>query len=115
MPNSYYFRGDLYSAKWLVESVKAGKLVDKDDFFLREVNGKGIKRFDLVKGRVKYTMTEALKVFEIAAANRKKNNTSANFWKEIEALAIFPNRPSESLRNFYKHNSQRGVEEYIKE
>jgi len=28
-----YFESDVYSAKWLVDSVKEGKLLDKDQYF----------------------------------------------------------------------------------
>lgn len=68
---------------------------------------------DFGKSQVTYTITEALKVFEIASKN-PKNNKSAQYWKDVENKELIPNRPAESLRNFYKTHANESIEHYMK-
>ena len=68
-------------------------------------DGKGIKKLDFAKSRVVYTITEGIKIFEVAQA-KNRENTGAKFWKDKEAQGIIPFRSSESMRNFFKtHNN----------
>ena len=72
------------------------------------------KRIDFVAERIKYTITEGLKIFEIALANRDGSKTQGKkFWKEVEARQILPNRPGESMRNFWKTQTKRGLENFL--
>lgn len=68
-PN-YFFAGDIYRAHWLADSVKEGKLLDKEDYFSFKNDIKNKKRLDFNQQHVQYTITEAIKIFEIAFANK---------------------------------------------
>ena len=100
---SDFFKGDVFKATWLTDSIKAGQLLDKDDYFLRayaDIDNKKNKRFTLSK-TCNYTLTEAFKINEIAKANKSRCQ-SAVFWKEIEFKGFIPERSMDSLRNFFK-------------
>jgi hypothetical protein len=68
---------------------------------------------DFGKGKVPYTITEAIKIFEIGMAN-SKNNRSVGFWHDIERAGIIPKRTAESMRSFFKTYATKGLEEYIR-
>lgn len=61
----------MYSSRWIIDSIKSGSLLPKDDYFRFENSGDGIKRIDFGRGKIQYTMTEAVKLFEIALSNPK--------------------------------------------
>jgi len=67
-----------------------------------------------VKGKTPFTLTEAIKVFEIAVANVERSG-GATFWREIEKKThIISNRSAESLRGFWKKHSEQGLEDFIR-
>ena len=69
--NQAFFAGEVYSAHWLIESVKDGELRDKDGY-LRFVNSsENCMKLSFRKAKIGFTLTEAIKVFEIAVANVK--------------------------------------------
>lgn len=113
---SDYFKGDVYKATWITDSIKQGQLLDKEDYFLRcysDINNKKNKRFALSKGCA-YTLTEAFKINEIAQANKARSQSSS-FWKEIEFKGLIPERTMDSMRNFLKTSLKFGLIEYYKE
>ena len=71
------------------------------------------KRLGFGKNHVRYTITEALKVFSLALPNKKKSK-SANFWMQVEREKTLPNRTADSLRNFWKTNEKKGLENYMR-
>lgn len=70
LAKNHFFYGDVYSAKWLVDSAKRGELLNKDEFFLYKNTEKGIKRIEFGVNKPIYTITEALKIFELAINNK---------------------------------------------
>lgn len=111
----YFFIGDVYQARWITDSVKAGMLLDPIDYFAFTNNHDKAKKLTFgVKSNVRYTIREAVKVFEIALKNKSKSK-SASFWMEIERKQILPQRSADSLRNFWKTVERRGLENYMKE
>ena len=73
-----YFYGDVYYAHWLVDSVKAGELLEKDDYFAFTAS-KNVRFIKFTVAKPNYTITEALKVFEIAMPN-KTSASGSTFW-----------------------------------
>ena len=66
-----YFPGDVYSAKWLVDSVKERTLLPKDNYLsYNNQETKKCKRMGFGKLNVKYTITEAIKVVTLALRNK---------------------------------------------
>jgi hypothetical protein len=70
--------------------VKAGELLNPADYFSFHNNHDKAKKITFgSKANVKYTIREAVKVFEIALQNKSKSK-SASFWMEIERTQILP-------------------------
>jgi hypothetical protein len=59
-----------------------------------------------------YTITEAIKIFEIGLANQS-SAAGSTFWQNIERKGVVPNRSAESMRGFWKVNKKTGLEKYI--
>jgi hypothetical protein len=117
MSQSDFFKGDVYKATWITDSIKANELLDKDDYYYRtfsDLESKKNKRFEL-NNHCSYTLTEAFKITELAHKNPQKSK-SATFWKEIEMRGgIIPERTGDSMRNFLKVSLKLGLLEFYKE
>lgn len=61
-----------------------------------------------------YTITEAIKVFDLALANSTQARGAA-FWKKVEDNQLLPKRTCESMRSFWKQNANEGLEIYLRE
>ena len=66
LTSKHYFGGDIYSARWIIDSVKEGKLQNKEWYFSYNNQDEKSKRLGFGKANVRYTITEAIKVFQIA-------------------------------------------------
>ena len=69
VPKTHYFWGDVFTGNWIVDSIKAGRLLDKESYLAFHNREKNSLRVEFVDSKVKYTITEGIKVFEIAIAN----------------------------------------------
>jgi len=69
--NQAFFAGEVYSAHWLIESVKDGELRDKDGYLSFVNSSENCMKLSFRKAKIGFTLTEAIKVFEIAVANVK--------------------------------------------
>ena len=56
---------------------------------------------------------EAVYIFTLALAN-KQEARGASFWKKVEDENLIPQRTCESMRSFWKDNSNKGLEQYLK-
>ena len=52
-----------------MESIKQGKLLPNDAYYAFTNKEKGSKRLEFSQGKVRYTIREGIKLFEIALAN----------------------------------------------
>ena len=52
-----------------MDSIKNEALLENDQYYAFHNNEPGSKRLDFTAGRIRYTITEGIKVFEIALAN----------------------------------------------
>ena len=77
-----FFKGDVYRANWLIDSVKAGQLLDKQQYFSHSDQSSS-KRLSFTSEKVAYSITEAIKVFDIGMTN-STSAAGATFWKEIK-------------------------------
>lgn len=113
----HYFHGDVYQSKWLIDSVKEGVLLNKEDYLAYTNTNEGCKRLTFgKKHHPKYTITEAIKVFRIALTQEgRQRSKSAQFWLEIERQEIIPRRTADSLRNFWKTVERIGLEKYMRQ
>jgi hypothetical protein len=64
-----YYRGNIYSARWIYESVKNKKFMKRDDYFLCINVDASSKRLNIAKKK-KYTIIEGLKLFETVSSHK---------------------------------------------
>lgn len=114
---SHFFRGDVFRATWITDSIKAETKLDLDEYKVASLlpsteKGKRLKRIELMKMQP-YVMTEALKIMEIVTQNKlnRISCTSSQFWvKEQEARNSIPGRTSESCRECLKVKFKNGTD-----
>ena len=70
-------------------------------------------KLDFSAQKVRYTIREGIKIFELALAN-PESASGSSFWLEIERQNIIPRRTGESMRNFWKEKRNKGLELYLK-
>lgn len=93
-----------------------GGLANKEDYLSYTNKADGCKRLGFGKQHVKYTITEAIKVFQIALTKEGKTKSkSASFWLQVERSQILPKRTADSLRNFWKTVEKSGLENYMRQ
>ena len=69
VPKTQFFWGDVFQGHWIVESIKQGSLLENDQFYAFHNKEKGSKRITFKnRGDIRYTITEGIKIFEIALA-----------------------------------------------
>ena len=66
---SAYFKGKVYKANWLVDSVKEGTLLSPEEYLAFEVKKGGLD-ISFSKTNLAYTITEASKILTLALANK---------------------------------------------
>lgn len=69
LPKSNYFYGDVYSSSWILDSIYKKELLDHNSYLEFENKEKSIKRIEFTCEKVKYTIREGIKIFELALAN----------------------------------------------
>lgn len=113
---SEFFRGEVFKATWITDSIKAGQLLDKDDYHYKTMSPeefKTLKKFEL-GGNWPYTLTEAFRINEIYKKNESRAK-GATFWREIEFKGLIPHRTGDSMRNFLKVQLKFGLMHYYRE
>ena len=71
---------------------------------------------DFAGKKVKLTITEGIKIFELALATSetKRDSRGSRFWLEVQKSNVtIPNRPGETMRDFWKEVMRLGIENYI--
>lgn len=67
-----YYKGAIYSSKWITDSISEGKILKKEDYFMCiNINEKS-KRLNISKKK-KYTIIEGIKMFDTVGG--QKNDT----------------------------------------
>jgi len=114
LPKSNFFWGDVFSAQWIVDSVQRQQLQDQSNYLAFINNENNIKRLEFDCGKVKYTLREGIKIFELAIAN-PKSNSGATFWLKVERENHIVRRTGDSMRAFWKLHRTKGIEKYLEE
>ena len=95
--------------------MKEGTLLNRESYHSFNNQHEGCKRLGFGKQHVRYTITEAIKVFQIALQKENKTKSkSASFWIEVERNQTLPKRTADSLRNFWKTVEKNGLENYMR-
>jgi hypothetical protein len=83
LPRNNYFFGDVFSAHWIINSIKAGQLLDQTDYLAFENDEKNIKRIEFTSARTQFTIMEGIKIFSLALSDQVASSGAA-FWLKIE-------------------------------
>ena len=77
-----YFWGDVFQGHWIIDSIKHGSLLENDQYYAFTNKEKGSKRISFKAQGVRYTITEGIKIFEIALATQatEKDARGSAFW-----------------------------------
>ena len=96
--------------------MREGALKEKEEFKIGKLEEQsGIKRLGFGKQHVRYTITEAIKIFQIALQKENIGSAkSATFWLDVERKQVLPKRTADSLRNFWKTTEKKGLENYMR-
>lgn len=113
LPKNNYFYGDVYSTNWILDSISRRTLLDPNEYLEFVNKEKSIKRIEFSNEKVKYTVREGLKIFELALANQGANS-GATFWLKVERQNTIPRRTGDSMRAFWKLHRANGLETYLK-
>lgn len=114
LAKSNFFWGDVFSAQWIVDSVQRQQLQDQSNYLAFINNENNIKRLEFDCGKVKYTLREGIKIFELAIAN-PTSNSGATFWLKVERENHIVRRTGDSMRAFWKLHRTKGIEKYLEE
>ena len=79
---SEYYKGQIYSSKWITDSVNEGKLQKKEDYFMCINIHEKSKRLNIGKKK-KYTIIEGIKLFETVSSHKNLQVNTSAFWSKV--------------------------------
>lgn len=107
-----YYKGDIYSSRWIVQSIKEKKCLKKDEFFVCiNVDEKSL-RLNIGKKK-KYTIIEGMKLYETMTNHKNLNINQKQFWLKVQSQDILPERSADWLKNFWTKNQYKTLEEFL--
>ena len=107
-----FFAGEVFSAKWLLDSVQRGQLLASEPYLEWTNTDPKCLKLDFNQGKLRYTIREGIRIFELALANSSKAG-GLTFWQAVESENHIPRRTADSLRNFWKEKRNGGLENYL--
>ena len=109
---SEYYKGPIYSSKWIVDSIQQGKCLNKDDYFVC-INIDERSRMLNIGKKKKYTVIEGIKLYEMITNHKNLQINNTQFWLKAQKQAILPERSADSMKNFWKKNEYKTLEEFL--
>ena len=61
----------------------------------------------------KYTIIEGIKLYEIITNQKNLQENSNQFWAKVFNQGILPERTADSMKNFWKKNLSKTLEEFL--
>lgn len=104
-----YFPAEVYSTKWIIDSVKEGELLDKANYEVSKT-GAGME-FPFGKKKIQYTIREIIIIYDWISG--RKSQASRKTWESLSNEGILYCRSKESLKNFWKNWRKYPVDECI--
>lgn len=104
-----YFPAEVYSTKWITDSVEKGELQDKANYEVLKT-GAGME-FPFDKKKIQYTIREIIIIYDWISG--RKSQASRKTWESLSNEGILYCRSKESLKNFWKNWRKYPVEECI--
>lgn len=76
-----FYMGEVYSEKWIIDSITHGELQDCDDYILWSVGSADALKLQLKK-RLLYTIREVYKVYDLCESYSDKKELQT-FWQMV--------------------------------
>jgi len=109
---SNFYKGAIHSSKWIYESIKLGKLDNKDRYFLC-INIDEKSRCLNINKTKKYTIIEGMKLYETVTNQKNIDVNSRQFWIRCQTTNILPERSADSMKRFWSNHAYKTLEEYL--
>lgn len=109
---SDYFHGRIFSSRWLDDSIKQGKCLPADTYFVAQNLNENARKLNIGKKK-KYTIIEGIKLYEIITNQKNIQENSNQFWSKVHNQGILPERTADSMKNFWKKNLSKTLEEFL--
>ncbi|CDW79166.1 UNKNOWN [Stylonychia lemnae] len=107
-----FYKGKIYSSKWIMTSIKEKKLQNKEDFFICLNLSEKSQQLNISKKK-KYTIIEGMKLYEFITNQKNPQVQLKAFWQKIESQFLLPERSPDSLKNFWSKFCHKTLEEYL--
>ena len=107
-----FYLGKIYSSKWRVESIARGKCLPPDEYMLTINFDEKARKLNVSKKK-KYTIIEGIKLYELITNQKNIQANSNQFWNKVATQIILPERTADSMKNFWKRNTSKTLEEFL--
>eukprot|EP00347_Sterkiella_histriomuscorum_P011097 403373765 len=107
-----FYKGPIYSGRWIIQSVQEKKVLNRDDFFIcMNVSPRALS-LNLSKKK-KYTISEGMKLYEALTNQKNTQNLPKSFWIKAESQNLLLDRSADSMKNFWNKISSKTLEQYL--
>jgi hypothetical protein len=107
-----FYRGNIYSSKWIDGSIERGKCLPPDSYLLTQNIDDKARKLNIAKKK-KYTIMEGIKLYELITNQKSIQTNTSTFWAKVQNQGILPERTADSMRNFWKKNTSKTLEEFL--
>lgn len=107
-----FYKGKIYSARWITESIAQGKCLSAEAFFLC-TNSEQIARKLNIGKKKKYTIIEGIKLYEFITNQKHLSPSTNQFWNRVVSQDILPERTADSMKRFWAKNQNKTLEEFL--
>ena len=110
---NFFYNGAIYDASWILDSISVGRLLAKEEYFLSANDSPTALKLNIAK-RKRITIVEGMKLYKALGAG-KYSKVSNETYKGIERQGYLPERSAETMKNFWKENHAKPLEQYLVE
>ena len=107
-----YYNGRIYSSKWIIDSITQGKCISSETYFITQNLDEKARKLNIGKKK-KYTIIEGIKLYEIITNQKNLQANSSQLWQKVYNQGILPERTADSMKNFWKRNLSKTLEEFL--
>jgi hypothetical protein len=87
-------------------------VLSPDNFFLTENYDDRARKLNIAKKK-KYTIIEGIKLYDIITNQKNLQAIQSQFWSKVVSQMILPERSADSMKNFWKKNANKTLEEFL--
>ena len=109
-----FYLGKIYSEQFIIDCIKADKLVSKDEFMLVDHTNEAKCLTIGLSKKKRFTMMEGVMMYDIMGGHSSMLNSN-DFWKNTEASRLLPERTSEQMKKFFYKQKRITLESFLVE